>query len=129
MENRINIENIGDVVALANSYMSYANLIIVVAVAVATLVIAGVTIGLTIYYNRDKKKLIEETSRNLLEKIADNEQMRNDFINKILKNKNFKQEFERIIDMHISNKMDRLTDKNQEKSDIGGFDEVGRDKK
>ncbi|MDE5602489.1 MAG: hypothetical protein K2I71_01000 [Helicobacter sp.] len=118
MQNNLNN---GDIIALANSYMAYTNLIIVVAVAVATLAVAVVTIGLTIYYNRDKKKIIEETTRNLLEKIADNEQMRNDFIDKILKNENFKQEFERMVDIHISDKMDRFIEENQEKSNIGGL--------
>lgn len=129
MESCVNAENVGDVVAhaitLADSYMYYANLIIVI----AALIIATITILLTIFYSRDKRRLIEETTHNILDKIVDSEQMRNDFINKILENKNFKQEFERIVDMHISNKMDRLADKNQEKSSIGGFDELDRDKK
>lgn len=107
----------GDIIALANSYMSYANLIIVI----SALIIAVVTIGLTIYYNRDKKRLIEETTRNILDKIADNEQMRNDFINKVLENKNFKQEFERMIDRCINNKTSKITEENQEKSSIGGL--------
>lgn len=109
--------NNGDIIALASSYMSYANLIIVV----SALVVAGATIGLTIYYNRDKKKLINETTHNILDKIADDEQMRNIFINKILENKNFKQEFERMVDIHISDKMDRFAEENQEKSSIGGL--------
>ncbi|MCX2683534.1 hypothetical protein OQH60_06600 [Campylobacter sp. MIT 21-1685] len=113
MQNGINT----DVIALANSYMSYANLIIVV----AALIIAAITISLTIYYNRDKKRLIEETTHNILDKIANNEQMRNDFINKILENNNFKQEFERMVDIHISDKMDRLVDEKQEQSNIGGL--------
>ena len=117
MQNSLNV----DVIALANSYMSYANLIIVVAVGVATLVIAGVTIGLTIYYNRDRKKIIKETTRNLLEEMTNNEQMRNDFIDKISENKNFKREFERMVDIHISDKMDRFAEEKQEKSSIGGL--------
>ncbi|RDU60419.1 hypothetical protein [Helicobacter marmotae] len=109
--------NNGDIIALANSYMSYANLIIVV----SALIIASITIGLTIYYNRDKKKLINEATYNILDKIAENEQVRNTFIEKILENENFKQEFERMVDIHISDKMDRLTDESQEKSSIGGL--------
>lgn len=111
----------GDIIALASSYMSYANIIIVVVLSVATLIIAAVTILLTILYNRDKKKLIEETTCNILNKIADDEQMRNDFINKILENKNFKQEFERMVDIQVSDKMNRLVNESQEKSNIEGL--------
>lgn len=110
--------NLNEVIALATSHMTYANLIIVI----AALIIATITILLTILYNRDKRRLIQETTHNILQKISDNEQMRNDFINKILENKNFKQELERILDVHISNKMDRLVDEKQEKSNIGGFE-------
>ena len=110
-----NLSN-GDIIALVSSYMSYANLIIVM----VALIVAAVTIVLTIYYNRDKKRLIEEATHNILNKIADDEQMRNDFINKILENKSFKQEFERMVDIHIGNKMG-IADKNQEKSNIGGL--------
>lgn len=105
--------NNGDIIALASSYMSYANIIIVV----AALIVAAITIGLTLYYNRDKKKIISEVTYNILNKIADDEQMRNTFINRIL----FKQEFERMVDIHISDKMDRLVDENQEVSSIGGL--------
>lgn len=111
----------GDVISLASSYISFANTLIVVVVFIATILIALVTIGLTIYYNRDKKKLIKEATQDILDKIADNEQMRNDFISKILENKNFKQEFEAMVDIHVSDKMDRLADENQEKSNIGGL--------
>lgn len=107
----------GDIIALASSYMSYTNTFIVL----AALIIAAVTIGLTFYFNRDKKKLISEATDNILNKIADDEQMRNTFINKILENKNFKQEFEKMVDIHISDKMDRLVDENQETSSIGGL--------
>ncbi len=107
----------GDVIALASSYMTWANLIIVI----SALIIAVATIGLTIYYNRDKKRLIEETTRNILDKIADNEQIRNDFINKVLENKNFKQEFEKMVDKHISNKISQVTEEKQEKSNIEGL--------
>lgn len=47
--------------------------------------------------------------------------MRNTFVKKILENENFKQEFERMVDIHISDKMDRLVDENKEKSSIGGL--------
>ncbi|MDA3967455.1 hypothetical protein [Helicobacter sp. WB40] len=106
-----------DIIALASSYMSYANLFIVI----ATLIIAFITICLTIYYNRDKKRIINETTRNILNKIADDEQMRNTFVEKILENEDFKQEFERMVDIHISDKMGRLVDENKEKSSIGGL--------
>lgn len=83
--------------------------------------VAVVTIGLTIYYNRDKKRLIKEASEAFLDKIIDDEKLRNDFINKILKNSEFMQEFERMVDLHINDKMDRLADDTQEQSNIGGF--------
>ena len=111
-----NLSN-GDIIALASSYMSYANIVIVI----AALIIAFVTILLTILYNKDKKKLISETTHNILDKIANDEQMRNAFVTKILENENFKQEFERMVDIHISDKMDRLVDESQEVSSIGGL--------
>lgn len=107
----------GDVISLASSYISFANTLIVVVVFIATILIALATF----YYNRDKKELIKEATQDILDKIADNEQMRNDFINKILENKKFKKEFEAMVDMHVSDKMDRLADENQEKSNIGGL--------
>ena len=112
--------NNGDIIALASSYMSYANNIIVT----VALIVAIATIVLTlyyIYYNRDKKKIISDVTHNILNKIADDEQMRNTFINRILENENFKQEFERMVDIHISDKMDRLVDEDQEVSSIGGL--------
>lgn len=111
----------GDVIALASSYMSYANIIIVVVLSVATLVIAGITIGLMMYHSRDRKRLIEEATRNILEKIADNEQMRNDFINKILKDNNFRQDIERMMNAYIDNKMGKLVDEKHEQSSIEGL--------
>lgn len=109
--------NNGDIIALASSYMSYANNIIVT----VALIVAIATIVLTLYYNRDKKNIISDVTHNILNKIADDEQMRNTFINRILENENFKQEFERMVDIHISDKMDRLVDEDQEVSSIGGL--------
>lgn len=111
----------GDVISLVSSYMGYANILVVGVVSVATILTAAITIFLTIYHNRDKKELIKKATQDILDKIADNEQMRNDFINKILENKNFKQEFEAMVDIYVSDKMDRLADENQEKSNIGGL--------
>ena len=57
-------------------------------------------------------------------KISEDENLRNDLINKILTNKNFAQEFEKMVDIHISDKIDRFSEDKQEKSNIGGFDNV-----
>ncbi|HED5389947.1 TPA: hypothetical protein R5B43_000456 [Campylobacter jejuni] len=92
-------------------------------VAIVTFLTAFITIWLTIYYNRDKKRLIKETTDIFLNKIIEDEKLRNDFINKILKNSEFMEEFERMVDLHINDKISMLTDIEQEKSTrIGGLE-------
>ncbi|HEE8997251.1 TPA: hypothetical protein R2H77_001669, partial [Campylobacter jejuni] len=54
--------------------------------------------------------------------IIEDEKLRNDFINKILKNSEFMEEFERMVDLHINDKISILTDIDQEKSQIGGLE-------
>ncbi|EAK6829306.1 hypothetical protein P3G05_001687, partial [Campylobacter coli] len=107
-----------DIITIASSYLTYGSLI----VAIATFLTAVITIGLTIYYNRDKQRLIKETTDVFLNKIIEDEKLRNDFINKILKNSEFMEEFERMVDLHINDKISILTDIDQEKSQIGGLE-------
>lgn len=95
-----------DVIAVASSYISYANTLLVF----GALIIAAVTIGLMIYYGQNKEKLIKETATHILEKISQDEQIRAEFIQKILSNENFKQEFETMIDIHLQDKMDDIRD-------------------
>ncbi|EKS3201143.1 hypothetical protein ABZL51_001035 [Campylobacter jejuni] len=61
---------------------------------------AIVAIGLTMYYNRDRKKLLKEAIDVFLDKIIEDEELRNDFINKILKNSEFMEEFEKMVDLY-----------------------------
>ncbi|HFZ5084988.1 TPA: hypothetical protein ACIKZO_001717, partial [Campylobacter jejuni] len=107
-----------DIITIASSYLTYGSLI----VAIATFLTAVIAIGLTIYYNRDKQRLIKETTDVFLNKIIEDEKLRNDFINKILKNSEFMEEFERMVDLHINDKISILTDIDQEKSQIGGLE-------
>ena len=83
---------------------------------------AGATIWLTIHYNRDKQRLIKETADAFLNKIVEDEKLRNDFINRILKNSEFMEEFERMVDLHINDKIPISIDIDQEKSQIGGLE-------
>lgn len=83
---------------------------------------AGATIWLTIHYNRDKQRLIKETADTFLNKIVEDEKLRNDFINRILKNSEFMEEFERMVDLHINDKIPISIDIDQEKSQIGGLE-------
>ena len=58
----------------------------------------------------------------LLEKISQDEQIRDEFIQKILSNEQFKQEFEAMVDIHIQDKMDDIvekTNKEEEKNEVG----------
>lgn len=82
-------------ISIFSSYLSYANTMLVF----AGIIIAVITIVLTLYYNQDKKKLIEKATHNILCKIADDEQMRNDFVSKIVENEKFKQEFKQMMDI------------------------------
>ncbi|EGM2780786.1 TPA: hypothetical protein ACV154_001033 [Campylobacter jejuni] len=52
------------------------------------------------YYNRDRKKLLKEAIDVFLDKIIEDEELRNDFINKILKNSEFMEEFEKMVDLY-----------------------------
>lgn len=74
------------------------------------------------HYNRDKQRLIKETTDVLLNKIVEDEKLRNDFINKILKNGEFIEEFKRMVDLHINGKISSPMDNDQEKSQIGGLE-------
>ncbi|PZT47812.1 hypothetical protein B6S12_07325 [Helicobacter valdiviensis] len=64
---------------------------------------------------------MQESANHFLDKIEQNETLRNELINKILKDKNFSEEFERMVDIHISDKMDRISEDIQEKSNIKGL--------
>lgn len=109
-----------DVISMMSTYLTYTTILI----GVVTLILAAMTIWITIRSNRDGKRLIQESANNFLDKISEDENLRNDLINKILANKNFAQEFEKMVDIHISDKIDRLSEDKQEKSNIGGFDNV-----
>ncbi|MBR6613034.1 MAG: hypothetical protein IKK93_12545 [Campylobacter sp.] len=74
------------------------------------------------HYNRDKQRLIKETTDVLLNKIVEDEKLRNDFINKILKNGELMKEFKRMVDLHIDGKIPSPMDIDQEKSQIGGLE-------
>lgn len=102
-----------DMIAIASSYISYANTLLVF----GALIIAGVTIWLTYHYNQNKEKLIKEVGTRILEKISQDEQIRDEFIQKILSNDNFKQEFEAMIDIHIQDKIDDIRENQQDESE------------
>ncbi|AJC93237.1 hypothetical protein CSUB8523_1757 [Campylobacter subantarcticus LMG 24377] len=75
------------------------------------------------YYNRDRKRLLKEATDIFLDKIIEDEKLRNDFINKILKNSEFMEEFEKMVDLHINDKIIAFKDEEQEKSTrIGGLE-------
>ncbi|WP_167333042.1 hypothetical protein [Campylobacter subantarcticus] len=58
-----------------------------------------------------------------MDKIIEDEKLRNDFINKILKNSEFMEEFEKMVDLHINDKIIAFKDEEQEKSTrIGGLE-------
>lgn len=97
-------------------------MIVVIIVGIATVVTAVITIALTVYYNRDKQRLIKETADAFLNKIVEDEKLRNDFINKILKNSEFIEEFQKMVDLHINDKIPISIDIDQEKSQIGGLE-------
>lgn len=102
-----------DIISLANTTISVANTMLVW----AGVLIALVAIFATMYYNREKKKLIKQTADEFLDKIANNEALRNEFIQKILSNKDFKDNFEKMVDLHIQDKFDLLDEyKNEEKT-------------
>ncbi|EIY3538179.1 hypothetical protein MMU55_001670 [Campylobacter jejuni] len=90
------VKYLSDIIAIANSYLTHATAI----VTIATLLTAIVAIGLTMYYNRDRKKLLKEAIDVFLDKIIEDEELRNDFINKILKNSEFMEEFEKMVDLY-----------------------------
>lgn len=112
------IEQDSNIIAIASAYISYANTLLVF----AALLIATVTIGLTIYYNREKEKVIKETTNNILEKISQDDNLRDSFIQKILSNKDFQQQFEEMVDIHIQDKMDDIAEnanKEEEQNEVG----------
>lgn len=109
-----------DLISMMSTYLTYTSIII----AAITLILAAMTVLITIHFNRDRKKLIQESSNNFLDKISKDENLRNDLINKILANRNFIQEFEKMVDIHIRNKINMTTEDKKEKSNIGGFDNV-----
>ncbi|MGX3044424.1 hypothetical protein [Helicobacter sp. T3_23-1056] len=107
-----------NIIAIASSYISYANTLLVF----AAVLIAILTIGLTMYYNREQVKVIKETTNNILEKISQDDNLRDNFIQKILSNKDFQQQFEAMVDIHIQDKMDDIaekTNKEEEKNEVG----------
>lgn len=48
---------------------------------------------------------------------SQDEQIRDEFIQKILSNDNFKQEFEAMIDIHIQDKIDDIRENKQDESE------------
>lgn len=105
----------GNVLSLASMIITASG----VFVGLATLATAVITIFLAIYFNKDKKKAIEETTNSLLDKIANDEDIRNELISKILSNKDFKEEFEKMVDIHTRDKIDALMYYEKEQTKIG----------
>lgn len=105
----------GNVLGLASMMITASG----VFVGLATLATAGITIILAIYFNKDKKKAIEETTNSLLDKIANDERIRSELISKILSNEDFKEEFEKMVDIHTRDKIDALMYYEKEQTKIG----------
>ena len=115
-ENELNV--ISNVTTITSSYLNFANTFIVI----ATLLVAAITIILMIYHNRDKQKVIKEVTDKFLETLSSDNDLRNIFIQKILSNKDFQQQFEAMIDIHIQDKMDDIAEKankEEEKNEVG----------
>lgn len=60
-----------DMISIASSYISYANTTLVF----CGVIIAALTIFLTMYYNRNQKKLIEESIDKFLKEVSNNESL------------------------------------------------------
>lgn len=115
-ENELNV--ISNVTTITSSYLNFANTFIVI----AALLVAAITIILMIYHNRDKQKVIKEVTDKFLETLSSDNDLRNIFIQKILSNKDFQQQFEAMVDIHIQDKMDDIaekTNKEEEKNEVG----------
>lgn len=106
-----------DMIAVASSYIAYANTMLVL----CGIFVAAASVAAVVFYNRDKRRIIEETKQNILIKIADDEQMREEFICKILENEKFLQEFKAMFDIYISDKLAMIDNEKQEKSSLGGL--------
>lgn len=94
-------------ISIASSYVSYANTTLVL----CGLIIAALTIILTIYYNRNQKKLIEESIDKFLKEVSNNEGLQNKLIEAIVQNENFKSDIERLIALMIPKNQQKTSDR------------------
>lgn len=82
-------------VTLANTFLVWGALFIAVA-----------TIGITIYFNREKKKDIDNAISEVLQKISDDDKIKDELIRCILSNDDFKQNLKAMIDIAARDQID-----------------------
>lgn len=70
------------------------------------LFIAFITIGITIYFNREKKKDIENAISEVLQKLSNDDKIKRALIERILANDSFKQELKAAIDIAARDQID-----------------------
>lgn len=82
-------------ITLANTFLVWGALFIAVA-----------TIGITIYFNREKKKDVNNAILKVLQKIGNDDKIKNELIRHILSGNDFKQELKAAIDIAVRDQID-----------------------
>lgn len=82
------------------------------------LFIAFATIGIAIYFNRDKKKDIDNAISEVLQKISNDDKIKKELIQHILTNDSFKQELKAMIDIAARDQVDLDKESVSEQNEI-----------
>lgn len=82
-------------ISLANTFLVWGALFIAIA-----------TIGITIYFNREKRKDIDKAISEVLQKICDDDKIRAQFIKEMLQNGSFKEDLKAAIDIAARDQID-----------------------